>query len=251
MKRLLLALFFVTLFVGWRFSFYIDTDRETKLTLGMEKGATDGFDKGVDQVAPPLPPEGSHSVFPLADKRYSFIDALWTDIRGFSENASWTITIANLEKPVRILWNPDSLPPGDLLYNDTLSLRQFPNGILPIGTTNQFKLVYHEKPIPTKIITQTKAQLIFSLDAPSPNPFNSTTNIMFSIPDDKTEITLTIMDMLGKPVRRLFSGKLDAGKYRMMWDGRNDELKELPSGLYFCQLKSANNMAIAKILFVK
>ncbi|MGB9561921.1 MAG: hypothetical protein ACPL6C_03820, partial [bacterium] len=163
MSRFLVWVIAISFMVGWRFSFYIDTDRQTELTIGMEKGATDGFDRELDQVAPPLPPEGSHSFFPIKDQRYSFIEALWRDIRAPQERAVWKITTVNLEKEINIIWDPDSLPQGDIRYNDSISLQQYQSGKLNIGMAKTFTLVYYRKPLPSRISEPASFESTFTL----------------------------------------------------------------------------------------
>ena len=69
-----------------------------------------------------------------------------------------------------------------------------------------------------------------------PNPFNSTTVIEFDIPE-RTEIRLSVYDMLGKEVFILFSGVKSAGNHKIIL--KDDNLK---SGIYFVKLSSGNNI---------
>jgi beta-xylosidase len=74
----------------------------------------------------------------------------------------------------------------------------------------------------------------FFLGQNYPNPFNPETTIQFSIPKDSF-VTLRLFDLLGKVVEVLLSEQLRAGNYRVSWNAQN-----LPSGIYFCQLKAGN-----------
>jgi hypothetical protein len=73
-----------------------------------------------------------------------------------------------------------------------------------------------------------------------PNPFNPTTVIYYYLPDigyQPAEVELTIYNILGSKVRTLVKERQDPGQYRVTWDGKNDQGKDLASGVYFYQLK--------------
>jgi len=50
------------------------------------------------------------------------------------------------------------------------------------------------------------------------------------------KVTLKIYDILGREVRSLVNGLQRPGVYRVIWDGRNNQGKEVTSGIYFYQL---------------
>ena len=68
-----------------------------------------------------------------------------------------------------------------------------------------------------------------------PNPFDSHTTIEFALPEPKS-VRLVVYDALGRQVRTLRNGFMDAGHHSVMWDGRNDAGSTMGSGLYFFQL---------------
>ena len=61
----------------------------------------------------------------------------------------------------------------------------------------------------------------FVLGANYPNPFNPATTIPLALPAGAEEVDLTIYNVLGQPVRRVWAGSLAAGEHRMAWDGRD------------------------------
>ncbi|MFC2096759.1 T9SS type A sorting domain-containing protein [Bacteroidota bacterium] len=73
----------------------------------------------------------------------------------------------------------------------------------------------------------------FILQPPYPNPFHSYTTIKYEILG-QTEVVIAIYNILGQPVRKLISEKKQTGKYKVTWDGRNDNDLLLPDGLYIC-----------------
>lgn len=72
-----------------------------------------------------------------------------------------------------------------------------------------------------------------------PNPFNEGTTIYYDVPQtaEAEPITLTVFDILGKPVRTLSRTVYPLpGKYQTIWDGRDTAGKKLPSGVYILKM---------------
>jgi PKD repeat protein len=70
----------------------------------------------------------------------------------------------------------------------------------------------------------------FTLSGNYPNPFNPTTMIKFSIPEP-ARMMLTIHNVTGQEVARLFEGELGAGAYEREWNAAG-----YVSGIYFARL---------------
>ncbi len=69
-----------------------------------------------------------------------------------------------------------------------------------------------------------------------PNPFNPETIIRFDLPT-QSAVTLKIFDTVGREVTTLLASKvLAAGRYQQIWDGRDAQGRELPSGIYLYRL---------------
>ncbi len=73
----------------------------------------------------------------------------------------------------------------------------------------------------------------FSLNQNYPNPFNPGTKIKFSIPH-QSKVIIKVYDLLGKEVETLVNEEKPVGIYEVAWNAAN-----LPSGVYFYQLKAA------------
>lgn len=70
-----------------------------------------------------------------------------------------------------------------------------------------------------------------------PNPFNPSTAMEFSVPS-AGPVSLVIYNMLGQKVRTLVDAVRPAGVYALEWDGRDDEGRYMPSGVYLYRLTS-------------
>ncbi len=79
----------------------------------------------------------------------------------------------------------------------------------------------------------------FFLSQNYPNPFNALTVIRYGIPYGQVaKVKLTIYDILGRKVRRLFEGEKRGGFHRVKWDGRNSRGEQVASGIYFYRLEA-------------
>ena len=88
-----------------------------------------------------------------------------------------------------------------------------------------------------------------------PNPFNPETWIPYRLAHP-TDVTLTIYDTKGTPVRRLDLGHQPAGYYTnrakaAYWDGRNDNGESVASGVYFYQLRAGDYTALRRMVILK
>ena len=89
------------------------------------------------------------------------------------------------------------------------------------------------------------ARRVLRLEANRPNPFNSSTVITFEIIEaGHTEVFVT--DQVGRRVAQLQQGVLQPGVYSLLFDGRL-----LPSGLYFCILRTPTQQRVRRMQLIK
>lgn len=75
-----------------------------------------------------------------------------------------------------------------------------------------------------------------ALDAPSPNPFNSSTQIELRM-GRADYVQMRVFNSLGQSVRVLHLGDLPPGEHTFSWDGRDDAGRNLGTGTYFARLE--------------
>ena len=94
---------------------------------------------------------------------------------------------------------------------------------------------------------ESEAQSItgFILEQNFPNPFNPTTKITYSIPEESF-IQLKVFDPFGNEVSLLVNEKKDKGIYEVEFDASN-----FASGIYFYQLKTNNFISTKKMIVLK
>ncbi len=78
-----------------------------------------------------------------------------------------------------------------------------------------------------------------------PNPFNPSTKIRFDLPQT-SEVVLSVFDISGREVSRLFTGKLQAGSFEFKWDA-----SDLSSGAYFYRIQAGSFSRTMKMMLVK
>ena len=79
----------------------------------------------------------------------------------------------------------------------------------------------------------------------SPNPFNASTNVNF-IFASSGQAEVTVHDLQGREVEKLFIGQLNPGTHNFVWNAQN-----LSSGIYFIRLKFADNSYALKTVLMK
>jgi subtilisin family serine protease len=84
----------------------------------------------------------------------------------------------------------------------------------------------------------------------SPNPFNPSTMIRFSLPRE-AEVKLGVYDTRGNLVTVLAQGQKAAGRYAVRWDGRNTQGQAVASGVYFYRLDTGDKSLIRSMILVK
>jgi len=78
-----------------------------------------------------------------------------------------------------------------------------------------------------------------------PNPFNPTTSLQYTI-GSLQFVTLKVYDVLGREVAMLVNEEKQAGEYEVEFNAAN-----LPSGIYFYQLKAGQYSETKKMVLLK
>ena len=86
-----------------------------------------------------------------------------------------------------------------------------------------------------------------------PNPFNPTTSIQYSVIGDQSlsHTTLKIYNKLGQEVRTLVDEIQEPGYYTVTWDCKDNEGRQVASGIYFYQLTASDFSATRLMVLLK
>jgi ligand-binding sensor domain-containing protein len=83
-----------------------------------------------------------------------------------------------------------------------------------------------------------------------PNPFNPSTTISFSLPAASI-VNLFIFDITGRKICTLLSGSFSEGIHSVIWNGRNDAMLNVSSGVYIARLESGEAAQNMKMLLIR
>ena len=90
----------------------------------------------------------------------------------------------------------------------------------------------------------------YYLDQNFPNPFNMQTIIQYGVPQ-KTVGRMVIYNILGQKIKTFELGEINAGRYRIQWDGRNNNGSVVSSGVYIYRFESQKFTLAKKLLLLK
>lgn len=83
-----------------------------------------------------------------------------------------------------------------------------------------------------------------------PNPFNPTTTIVYEIPNKSyytsSKVSIKIFDIIGNEIATITNKKHNPGRYSVTFNA-----EDLPSGIYYYQLKSESFIQTKKMVLVK
>ena len=91
----------------------------------------------------------------------------------------------------------------------------------------------------------------FALGANYPNPFNPATTIPLAVPAGAKNVDLTIYNVLGQPMRQVWTGPLPAGEHRLTWDGRDAQGRPVAAGVYVYRLQVGEQTRTRKMVKIE
>jgi len=114
-----------------------------------------------------------------------------------------------------------------------------------VGKLGVYRLVYDAKQEHITGIPRT-----YQLSQNYPNPFNPETMIKYDLPEPG-HVNITVYNILGQKVKTLVDEDQDVGYKSTSWDGKDHEGKEVASGIYFYEIKTAGFEKIKKMVLLK
>ena len=83
-----------------------------------------------------------------------------------------------------------------------------------------------------------------------PNPFNPSTTIAYSIPQDGL-VKIDIYNIKGQKVKQLCNTEMQRGHHKVIWDGKDRNQRSVSSGVYFVRLQANGQTSTRKIMLMK
>lgn len=108
--------------------------------------------------------------------------------------------------------------------------------------------------VPVKIVAEEEKRDSrpeeFALLHNYPNPFNPQNQISYALPQD-CDVKLTIYNLLGQSVRILVDEHQMAGYKKIFWDGKDEQGRDVASGVYFYKIHAGDFVQTKKMLLLK
>ena len=144
--------------------------------------------------------------------------------------------------------------PSEIFATSTISKITFtatdmvvagPNRNIPISTIAV--ILFHSEPL---AVQETVPGPQGGVGEPSPNPFNPTTTLRFTLVRNG-RLSAKVYDARGKEVRALYSGDKRAGTHTLAWDGRDNSGVAAASGVYHIQLNIDGGTVVKRAVLVR
>ncbi|MDP8239454.1 MAG: T9SS type A sorting domain-containing protein [Candidatus Hatepunaea meridiana] len=248
---------------GTPHSWYLNIDASvgdavSSVRIGIDDGATNGFDNIFDYPEPLAPPEGYivRSYFLHQAWQQDLGDYYKRDIRSafnYEETKTWDITVEAEEGlEVTISWStllqttpesfgyiftdPTSDEEIDMVVEESYVYRSDGSRTFTISSQS-FTSV--DEPVEGSIPTE------YAISAIYPNPFNSVTKIAYDLPVT-SQVVLKAYDISGRLMKTLVDKNQTAGRYVTSWN-----VKDLTTGMYFISLEADRYKSVSKVILIK
>jgi murein tripeptide amidase MpaA len=99
-------------------------------------------------------------------------------------------------------------------------------------------------------ITNSVSLSQFWLSKNYPNPFNSNTTIVYTLPK-ASHVTVAIYNIMGQIAKVLINKEQEPGKYQIRWDGNDSYGHRVTSGVYFICMKYGDQVLTQKALVLR
>jgi hypothetical protein len=96
----------------------------------------------------------------------------------------------------------------------------------------------------------TTIPIMTHLNANYPNPFNPTTTISFGLATEG-DVSIEIFNIRGQRVKTLVNDHFNAGMHRAVWNGDDNNGRNVSSGIYFYRMKTDNFTETKRMLLMK
>ncbi len=155
-------------------------------------------------------------------------------------------------------------PDGSLRINNFTPLNYARTNLMAVNYKGSIVAVFGGKDAKGKVVpyveflfgvTDVKNNSLpsdFKLNQNYPNPFNPSTTISFHLPK-ATHVSLKIFDVLGKEISTLVNEYKQPGVYQTSFSTHKngESANNLPSGIYFAQLRVENTVQTIKMILLK
>ena len=127
------------------------------------------------------------------------------------------------------------------------------NDVITVSSNDSFNPVQQITLVLTTAVAnddETGAPLLTKLDGNYPNPFNPETSIRYSV-KEPGRVRIGVYNLKGQLVKTLVDGSLNAGKYKVIWNGLDASGRGVASGVYLYRMESPGYTKTLKMMLMK
>jgi len=228
--------------------------------LGVHPEASREFDPLFDSPEPPPPPS------PTYVSTY-FVHSNWNDILGshynrdirgpidMDEQEGWQLSLHAAPGEVELGWayDPAEIPEGthflliDISHGETIDMNEQTNYLFENSSNESVFLISAIRYVDVDDIFLPSE---YTLNQNYPNPFNPTTTISYDLPE-MADVSMEIYNLRGQKVATLVNQTLGAGRYQETWDGLDDSVQPVSTGLYLTKIQAGSYTKTIKMLYLK
>jgi hypothetical protein len=240
----------------------IDNAMDSGNYFGFSERATKEWDYDYDFVEPPN--VGSYVSLAFPHEEYElFADRYTSDFRNTQEGDIWHFEVSSnmTDKEAELSFHKHKPLPAnyhltlvdqeanlsvnllaDSSYSFWISAREPVRHFkIIVGDDNFINAQQHEMP---------EEPSEYSLVQNYPNPFNGSTMISYEL--KKTiQVKIAIYNLLAQRVKFIYEGKQEKGYHQYRWDARDDNDRELGTGIYILRLETSEFTSTRKMIFMR
>ena len=222
------------------------------------------FEKGM-VVKPPtnvetfdIPDDQGHRIGVRWDLSVSEDDGLVDSYRIFrSRNSAFEDPIALSEiETIEELLNRELYTPV-LIDSVDAGVSEYIDSMIPINNVVYFYWIQaigeagSSKIAPLGLRTNVEAEpLEFMVANPFPNPFNSSTRLVYSL-SEPNDVTVSIYTITGQKVKTLLDRHLTVGTFSVTWKGFTESGRQAGTGIYIFRISAGNHNESRRVLLLR
>ena len=229
------------------------------ITVGFEPGATDAYDIGVDNLAPPAPPAQTFDVRAILDNI-----EYYQDLRDTTETETLfhiSLTPASGSTSFLLEWDSAALASLDGTFEITDDMNGMLFGPIDMQAANSVDLLSaqalldngiriridlgEDMPNNVSIDEEQAVAQRFTLNQNYPNPFRQHTDITFSLTEAE-HVTLVVYDLLGKEKATLVDTFMAPGTHTLTWNAASEA-----SGMYYYTLSAGSQVSSRSMVLTR
>jgi beta-glucanase (GH16 family) len=214
---------------------------------------TSGFNVNKFDIYPPDAKPSINFIYPEGGEQFapdSIVEVKWNSLQvgtvniGFSTNGGtfWLSVQNGVDAGFGVYrWKVPKVISANckliIMDKDNTSLFDTSKAVFSVGTINS-------------VGNNSETSKSFSLGQNYPNPFNPLTIINYQVPGSDL-VNISVYNLLGKTISTLVNEVKTPGEYRTVWNGKDINGNDVPSGIYFYSIRAGNLVQVKKMVLLK